>query len=773
MSGAGGVQGGIPVAAHLMRATAAASSPTSITLADRAEMLANLVPGSLATTLKYRLREGDAAGFDQILLDRMVARQGPQYFFASADAAAYVQFAANDTYPDTSNLVASINAEKDAADKILQHLFPQQVDSETYTVQLGTTIDWGTAPAGQDSNFLHSLNRQNFWPQLAEAYQLTGDRRYARELCAELQTWYVQNAPLKNPDAWPDKSPRWWLLDAADRVSQWTRAYFLMLGTKGLTPEANTLFLSGLLRHADFLSRVTPRSAASNWTTLHAAALGQLGTLFPEFARSANWRAQGRSLMNACLDRQFFPDGGHVEQSPAYAASAVDAMLDDFRLDAINGGTGWTRKARLRLTAAVEAFYELAQGVRKLPGLSDTYENFPAGALIARAGVVLGDSRYNVAPPKLEELWLVGPDAVTARRAQPVWAGLGDRGPAYALPDAGYYTLRGQSVTHAGTPDYQVQNSQLIFDAGPSGGTHGHADLFNIELSYLGNTQIADPGPWAYDNSAQRTSALSTPAHNTISIDGLNHATVDVPHSPLVSVDKFEVGADYAVVSARHYAYSYLPGQPVVARTVWMDQRDPFSSPVIIVDWASSSTVHTYTTSLTVPAPVSGVILQDSGALVGNTPLIIQPILAPGQTARIDPAFVTASPPPTRPIDATRWSVSQTGKSAVFITVLSPNTVSLVEPIRRGRPIQVLLTGSQPDRIVTFDPPDLAPPVPTGAGPKPASNFPAALSAQPPTPTTTLRSRVTLADYRTVFSVGAPIGLGVTSDLDSEPPQLW
>src|SRR4051794_31843937 len=117
-------------------------TPASITLADRAELLANLAPGSLATTLKYRLKAGDAAGFDQILLDRVAGRQGPAYFFAPSDAAAYVQFAATDTYPDTSNLQASIQAEKGAADKVLQHLFPQQVDSQDYTVQLGATIDW-------------------------------------------------------------------------------------------------------------------------------------------------------------------------------------------------------------------------------------------------------------------------------------------------------------------------------------------------------------------------------------------------------------------------------------------------------------------------------------------------------------------------------------------------------------------------------------------------------------------------------------------------------
>jgi hypothetical protein len=683
-------------------------SAASITLADRGELLANLAPGSLATTLKYRLKAGDAAGFDQILLDRMVARQGAKYFFAPQDAAAYVQFAANDTYPDTSNLGPSIQAEKDAADKVLQHLFPQQVDSESYTVQLGSTIDWTTAPAGQGGNFLHGLNRHNYWPKLAEAYQMTGDRRYARELGSELQTWYVQSAPLRNPDAWSTAAGgQWWLLDAADRVGQWTRAYFTMLGSRGLTPEGNTLFLSGFLRHADFLSRVTARSAASNWTTLHAAALGELGTLFPEFTRAADWRAQGRALMNACLDRQFFADGGHVEQSPAYAASALHYMLEDFRLDAINGGTGWTRKARLRLTAATEAFYQLTQWTRKLPALSDTYENFPAAKLLARAGAVLGDPRYFVVGPGLEELWLLGPDAVTARRTADDWGGLRDRGAGFALPDAGYYMLRGRLWQRAGTPPYELDNTQLVFDAGPTGGTHGHFDLFNVVLSDQGTTKIADPGPWAYDDSPQRAVAQSTPAHNTISVDGLNHAPVDAAHSPLVSVDKFEVGSDFTMVSARHYAYSQLPGQPVVARTVWMDQRDEQSAAAIIVDWTSSSTVHTYTTSLTVPQVVGQAGPWDSDLIPG----LGNAILMPGQTTRLDTAYITPSAPPAAPVQGTRWNASQTAKSAVFISVIGADSATLVEPIRRGRPIQIRVSViGQPDRVVSFNPPDLAPP---------------------------------------------------------------
>jgi hypothetical protein len=43
--------------------------------------------------------------------------------------------------------------------------------------------------------------------------------------------------------------------------------------------------------------------------------------------------------------------------------------------------------------------------------------------------------------------------------------------------------------------------------------------------------------------------------------------------------------------------------------------------------------------------------------------------------------------------------------------VIGADSATLVEPIRRGRPIQILLhVIGQPDRVVSFDPPDLTPP---------------------------------------------------------------
>ena len=67
---------------------------------------------------------------------------------------------------------------------------------------------------------------------------------------------------------------------------------------------------------------------------------------------------------------------------------------------------------------------------------------------------------------------------------------------------------------------------QLTFDAGPNGGGHGHYDLLSFELFGYGRPLISDPGLYTYD-SDRRDWAISTPAHNTISVDGLDRAALE------------------------------------------------------------------------------------------------------------------------------------------------------------------------------------------------------------------------------------------------------
>lgn len=706
-------------------AAVTAPAPTSsgtLTIADRRDLIARLTPGDLSASLSKTLRHSGSDAFDGSLLKYMERRAGPAFFFNPKRAGSLAGLV-------NTLLPFKVTAEISQADDIVAHLFPEQINSQTNTVQLGADIDWDGQPKSTDNaDFLHALNRQEFWKDLAMAYRLTGDGKYVRELVAQLASWSAQTPALANPEDWEASSPHWWLLDASDRANTWTYAYFMVLGSSDWTPAANTLFLKGIWEHGDFLSRVTPAAYSKNRTALHAAGLLRIGVMFPEFAQAAAWETQGFDMTFRCLAAQFYTDGGHVEETPAYQASALDAFLENYRLAELNGRTAWTKNRRRLFLNGIEALYQLLTPAGQLPGVSDTYRSSTPREFLNRCGLVLGDDRYLLARATMWDVFLVGPEPLDGSSFNPPNPSPYNRGPQYALPDSGYYMLRdAYAESSPGAGDFQSA-SQILFDAGPKGGTHGHYDLlsFEYETALADTTYVADPGPFRYDGSPERQWAISTPAHNTISVDGLNHEAVEGPHDPRIVVDEFVTTPTEARITAHHHAYEYLKGQPTVGRTVWLS-REQFEV-AIAVDWGrteSSRYPRTFTTSFTFPR--TEVTRSSPGVVDVHATktgwLRVQSLLSPGQTDALADTFVSDNPPPDEETPAKRYTVSQSGTSALFVTMFStytiakngtqlsvPASIAFESPPVDGQAVHLRLT--MPDgstRSLTFAPPDLTP----------------------------------------------------------------
>src|SRR5262249_28972873 len=118
-----------------------------------------------------------------------------------------------------------------------------------------------------------------------------------------------------------------------------------------------------------------------------------------------------------------------------------------------------------------------------------------------------------------------------------------------------------------------------------------------FELFGYGKVLIADPGLLRYDTSADRAWVISTPAHNTISIDKKNTAELEGPKNTNFHVDQWDVADDHLQVTADHFGYKALTGAPAVGRSIWYDKDSTF----LIVDWGKSTANHTYTSSFTLP----------------------------------------------------------------------------------------------------------------------------------------------------------------------------
>jgi hypothetical protein len=176
----------------------------------------------------------------------------------------------------------------------------------------------------------------------------------------------------------------------------------------------------------------------------------------------------------------------------------------------------------------------------------------------------------------------------------------------HAFDNAGYYLLR---------DTFRPDGHYVMFDCGPMGGWHGHADLLHFELDVFGRPALIDPGRYTYIDNAERHYFKSTAGHNTVVVDGRDQTEYisgwnwgpQVPYRRLT----WQSEANYNLVVGEHSGY-----EPVIHHRIFFYLRGQFW---VVVDWLKGSGDHAYTAHYhhnTVAAkynPVRGVETHDAG----------------------------------------------------------------------------------------------------------------------------------------------------------------
>lgn len=672
------------------------NAAAELTLQHRQALLERLdLPQQTRSALTAAVSRGESDEFDSVLLQYMRARNAGAFFFKPADVPRYLDYLRSTI--GTDDIV-------ERAEVLMANRFPEQDGASEYIVQVPDDIDWQCTTYSANPETVHTLNRHRHWVYLAMAYRMTNDARFAQKVIDQLRDWSAQNPPLADPESWRKTLPRWWLMDAAVRADTWVWTYSLLLDTDCWTPSINTLFLYKICQHGEFLSVVTPQDLRTNHALVHGQGLLTLAKFFPEFIDAPKWDARGHDIFFRSMDAQIFDDGCNGEQSPNYAVVTVTRLLEMLWLDR-QSGSDWPAERIEKLTRAVESYYQLLSPDGNQPALSDSYRS-NASTIFTEANLVLQTDRWPAARPRNRDLWIFGPENIAKYLRSPRNPIPGPRAGAFAMPASGNYVMRSGSDPLA---------RQIIFDAGPKGGLHGHFDLLSFELFGFGRVLVADPGLLRYDTSEDRQWIRSTPAHNTISIDGADHGPLEGAANPGIVVDQWDVADDHVQITAHHFGYGNLPGRPVVARSIWYD----LDRTMLIVDWGEGVESHDYTTSFTIPAstvdsdPSAGWI-RSTNETGGN--VVIRSLLRPDQIGRVEERFTSSRPPPGEKDAATRFVVSQSGKFVVFATLVVAYEGSrqpLVSARRinadpkPGEPVVIRLTREGIERDITFTPPTL------------------------------------------------------------------
>lgn len=675
---------------------------------ERAVLLDRLTNFSRATrnSLSTKLDAG-VGGFDSTLLSLMRNRDSANFFFDPANIDELGDFIVDNNISYT-DLQSRSNAVIDG------HVFPEQSGASAFTVDLLDNINW-VSPAGSDNpEFLHALNRHEWWREMVWVSAINnGDAKYANEIEYELASWSQQFPTMETPAAWSKSDRAGWLLDTGIRAEIWTWTYFGLLHNAHFSGAENALFLYKLVQTGDFLFDAA--QATTDFSSNRSIVLGKglyfLGTMFPEIDNAARWKDIGKSILFRAMDAQIYADGSHVEQSPGYAFNVSDDLIDVRQLDRQNG-IAWPRDKRVKLANIVDSYWQFLSPNGRRPAVGDTYRSDARGAFL-KPIVVLDGDRWPAVKPRPRDVFALGADAVQpyVTRA-PFQSSLGNRGANYAMENSGNYILRSGNDDDA---------RQLIFDAGPKGGPHGHFDLLNFELSGYGRPLISDPGAYKYDTSANRNYVISTQAHNTINVDGRNHAALEKFDEDDVLVSQFRTGANFSQITATHNAYEDLAGSPTLTRSVWFDRDDV----MIVVDWAQASARHDYQVSfnLQTEGDVNNVTVDAANRTArtryatGGNVRVTSIRGDDAETAVKGPlTFVTNSVGGDFKDDAYRFTLNQSGKHVVFATLIntyngrsSPNISARIVGDVDGQTIKIELNKNGSTQTIDFSLPQTTP----------------------------------------------------------------
>lgn len=393
----------------------------------------------------------------------------------------------------------------------------------------GKTLDCSNMDLVGDIKYLWHLNRHQHFVTLAQAYALTGRKRYGEAIREHLESWDFA-CPRGRGANWASS------LEAALRLVNWSIAWQLLGGEAGPllreNAELRLRWLRLVYQHARFIR---------GWLSLHSAGnhqlIGEAAGLFiaaltwPHWREARAWLDAGKAILEREALAQVAPDGVHRDQSACYQQLVLDLLLLCLLAGKANG-QWFSPDYESRVEAMLDFVASIMDAGGRVPmfgdsddvmatGLSAEEDFCPFRSLLATGAVLFGRGDFKLKAARLDDKsrWLLGA-AADARFAE-----LEDEKtrlpPRQSFLEGGYFVLGCEFDT-----PHEVR---VVADAGPLGAgsaaAHGHADALSFTLSAGGREFLVDPGTYAWHGRSRwREYFRGTLAHNTLRVDGLDQS---------------------------------------------------------------------------------------------------------------------------------------------------------------------------------------------------------------------------------------------------------
>jgi hypothetical protein len=541
-------------------------------------------------------------------LRRLRDRHAPPFFVAPEQASALAS-TFREKFPAQAESIVS------AADRALRH------EAELLgsgPVDLGPEIDWhrdfksghvfprvhfSRVPilglvGGADVKVPWELSRGQHLVTLGQAYWLTGDEAYAREVREQVVSWIAANPA--------DVGCNWFsAMEVAIRAANWAWAYAFIRYAPSCDDEFLLVLFRSLAdhgRHIEENLEKTPAFAGNHYLA-DLLGLAYLGLLFPELPRAERWRAFALAELEREVIRQTRPDGANFEASIPYHRLATELFLFPYLLYAANGTKPSAAYAE-RLAGMIDFVFHVLTTGGHAPAVGDGDD----GRVHVLGDLPVPDHRY------LPAIGAALFDRPEWRQADPgagafaFWtlAGLpgfdwtkavaenAERPASKAFADAGVYVMRRGEIV-------------LVADAGDVGqdgrGGHAHHDALAVTLAVGDTWVLRDPGTGVYTGDPARRNLMRGVAlHNTVQVDGVEQGTLPgelflLGGEAKPTVERWETTVRFDRLVAFHDGYARRGiARPVRhAREIYFDKEIGFFR---ITDTLTGKGVHAFRQSL-------------------------------------------------------------------------------------------------------------------------------------------------------------------------------
>jgi|GEM_PF-1475420 hypothetical protein len=406
-------------------------------------------------------------------------------------------------------------------------------------------IRYGDTP-GADVVMPWELSRFYHAVRLGQAYRVTRDESYAREIILEILDWIAANR-FKFGVNW------YCSMDIAFRASNWTVALGLIHDSPLLSDDFLFFVMKSIFRHSSFIRTHLERqgAATANHYISDLAGLFFTNTVFPRLPQAAAYRDFAQKELESEIIRQVCTDGGDFERSSAYHWLVSTIFLYCAMLGR-KQGRGFSDPYLRRL----RDMFSMLRAVFCSHGFLPRYGDNDSGRFIVFEMPRRNDLRRDFVLPLAE--WFFGDekgcfaaDADTSplawlsekpSRPQPVVAAWRTR-PSSIFRESGVAALRNDSV-------------EVVCVLAPEAQTwptaHSHNDFLSCEIAFEGKSFVVDNGSYVYTPLPRLRNLFRSRA---------SHNVIVIPDAPMDAWPEGQKGVFIGFNNGRTKVIHYEPQQ--------------------------------------------------------------------------------------------------------------------------------------------------------------------------------------------------------------------